>query len=215
MGDSITFGQYVDPEARWTALIDAAVAPEIRARGARLATHNQGISGETTRLGLERFPRDVQRLRPHLVTLQYGLNDCNCWDTDEGVPRVSADAYRANLVEMIERCRRFGAREVILSTNHPTLRKRRMASGEDYEAANARYSEVARDVAAATGARLCDIRAAFEPLDQASLAGHLLPEPDVLHLSVAGNRLYADAILPHVRDAIGAILDKASTEVGR
>src|SRR3954447_5016543 len=89
MGDSITFGQYIDPGVRWTSLIDQRLAESF---GEAVSSHNSGISGETTRMGLERFPRDVQGHHPEVMTLQFGLNDCNCWDSDEGHPRVSPDA---------------------------------------------------------------------------------------------------------------------------
>ena len=77
---------------------------------------------------------------------------------DHGVPRVSPEAFRANLIEMIERARRFQCKEIILSTNHTTLRHRKLLSGEPYEAANAHYSEILRSVAKTTGVVLCDIR---------------------------------------------------------
>ena len=49
----------------------------------------------------------MQELEPDVMTLQFGLNDCNCWETDRGLPRVSEEAFRANLIEMIERARLF------------------------------------------------------------------------------------------------------------
>lgn len=210
MGDSITFGQYLDPAVRWTALIDQRLDerfPEVELR-----SFNRGISGETTRMGLERFPRDVQELRPDVMTLQFGLNDCNCWETDEGLPRVSEAAFRANLVEMIERARRFGARAIVLSTNHRTLRRDVLPSGEVYEDGNERYSEIVREVAEVTGVDLCDIRAVFEPFDDEKLAAMLLPEPDLLHLSEEGNTIYAEAIWPHVERAAAALLEGALLE---
>ena len=77
-----------------------------------------------------------------------------------------------------------------------------------YEDANARYSEIVRSVAADTGVDLCDVRAAFEPFSDGELAELLLPALDVLHLSAEGNRVYAEAIWPHVERA-------ASTAIGR
>jgi lysophospholipase L1-like esterase len=164
--------------------------------------HNRGISGETTRQALERFPRDVQDLQPDVMTLQYGLNDCNCWDTDRGLPRVSERAYRANLMEMIDRARRFGAKAIVLSTNHATLRRKVLASGETLEDRRVHYNGIVREVAAVTGVVLCDMEEHFRGFQAAALAGHLLPEPDVLHLSSTGHRYYADAIKPAVAQAI-------------
>ena len=204
MGDSITFGQYLDPSVRWTSSIEDRLRdafPDVDIR-----TFNRGISGETTRMGLERFPRDVQDVRPDVMTLQFGLNDCNCWQSDEGLPRVSEAAFRANLVEMIERARRFGARAIVLSTNHRTLRRDVLPGGDVYEDRNERYSEIVREVADETEVDLCDIRAAFEPFHDDKLAAMLLPAPDLLHLSEEGNAVYAEAIWPHVERAAAAAI---------
>ncbi len=207
MGDSITFGQYVDASVRWTTLVELAVRDELP-DGVELHSINRGVSGETTRMGLERFPADVQSLEPDVMTLQFGLNDSNCWQTDRGLPRVSERAFVANLVEMIERGRRFGAGEIILATNHRTLRRIPLPSGEVYEEANARYSELAREVAAEAGVALCDIRARFEPMEDEELERMLLPYPDHLHLSQEGNAVYANAILPYVDRAVSAAIER-------
>ena len=58
MGDSITEGQYIDPSVRWTSLIARRLAT--RFGEDRFVSINRGVSGETTRMGLERYPRDVQ-----------------------------------------------------------------------------------------------------------------------------------------------------------
>lgn len=185
MGDSITEGQYVHHSQRWTE----RVTREIRAFASdlidtdQLHFFNRGISGETTRQGLERFPRDVQVLQPNVMTLQFGLNDCNCWDTDRGLPRVSEAAYRANLLEMIARARVFGAAHIILSTNHPTLRHRKLICGQTLEERRVQYNEIVREVAREANVILCDIEKAFANVDRDQLGTMLLPEPDVLHLS--------------------------------
>ena len=131
MGDLITAGQYVDPSLRWTSLVDDDIVRKYLPTPINFHILNRGVSGETTRQGLERFPNDLQQHRPDIVTIQFGLNDCNCWVSDGGLPRVSEAAYRANLIEMIERARRFGARRVIMSTNHPTLRHKVLLGGEN------------------------------------------------------------------------------------
>lgn len=205
MGDSITEGQYVHHSLRWTERITrqlrASLSPEFEPDA--LHFFNRGISGETTRQGLERFPRDVQVLAPRVMTLQFGLNDCNCWDTDRGLPRVSEAAYRANLVEMIARSRAFGAEHIILSTNHPTLRFRRLASGQTLEERREIYNCIVREVAQECRVILCDIATAFSGLDRSELTTMLLPEPDVLHLSALGHERYALAIVEPLLRAVG------------
>jgi len=205
MGDSITFGQYVDPGLRWAFLVERRLSERF---GGSFEVHVRGVSGETTRMGLERFPQDVQELEPDLLTLQFGLNDCNCWETDRGLPRVSERAFQANLVEMIARGRRFGARRIILSTNHPTVRVSEVASGEQYESANARYSQLIREVAVEQEVILCDVRRTFERFSYDELEELLLPYPDQLHLSPAGNAVYADAIWPFIEQAASELLEE-------
>jgi lysophospholipase L1-like esterase len=205
MGDSITGGQYVEPSVRWTALVGDAIVREYLSTPVNFNMLVRGVSGETTRQGLERFPNDLQQYRPDIVTLQFGLNDCNCWVSDAGLPRVSEAAYRANLAEMIERAQRFGAR-VILSTNHPTLRHKVLLSGESLEQRRLRYNDIVREVAASSGAELCDMEQAFAAFDYRELAEMLLPYPDQLHLSVAGHRHYANYILPRIRGAISSLV---------
>jgi acyl-CoA thioesterase I len=210
MGDSVTVGQHIDPSVRWTTLIDARLSESF---GDMVASHNSGISGETTRMGLERFPGDVQGHHPDVMTLQFGLNDCNCWLTDEGHPRVSPGAFLANLKEMVARARLFGAGQIVLATNHRTLRRSPLASGEPYEQANARYNALVREAATETNVVLCDIWEVFTPFDDQRLSELLLPLPDGLHLSVEGNRIYADAIWPYVHQGVSAVLEQRELSV--
>lgn len=207
MGDSITYGQYVDAPLRWTEIVTERLLREFYNTAVNIHTVNSGVSGETTRQGLERFPQSVQNHRPDIMTLQFGLNDCNCWVTDEGLPRVSETAYRANLVEMVDRARRFGAQQIVLSTNHPTLRTKILLSGDSLETRRKRYNDIVRDVAHETNVRLADIEEAFKPIPEDDLRSLLLDYPDQLHLSVAGHRHYAEAIYPFVKTAATEVVE--------
>ena len=202
MGDSITVGQYVDESRRWTYLISSALNLKYLKSAINLLFVSRGISGETTRQALERFPADVQTLQPDVMTLQFGLNDCNCWVTDRGLPRVSEPAYRANLIEMIDRARASGAREIVLSTNHKTLRHKILPSGESLETRRERYNDLVREVADGASVTLCDIDRAFADFSSHELESLLVPYPDHLHLSDAGHEVYAGKILPYVERAI-------------
>jgi lysophospholipase L1-like esterase len=212
MGDSITFGQWVEPELRWATSVTDRLLRMYLDTPINFHVMNRGISGETSRQGLERFPVDVQQANPDIMTLQFGLNDCNCWLTDRGLPRVSEAGFRANLIEMITRARLFGAKHIILSNNHRTVRHKVMLSGESYEEANARYSRIAAEVAAETNVTFCDIRKAFEPFSEAELEDLLIPYPDQLHLSATGNRVYEDAIWPLIHDAVESLIKERFSE---
>lgn len=200
-GDSITAGQYVSPEHHWTTLLRRRLSddPEFG-----LVSFSVGaVSGDTSRGALERFPHDVQAVRPHVVVIQFGLNDCNRWQTDLWLSRVSEQAFAANLLEMIERARRFGATQVALSTNHPTLRQTVFEDGVTFEEGARRYNEIIREVVADTDARLHDVERAFAR-HKDRLVEFLLPDPDVLHLSISGHALYADLLEPSLREWLTA-----------
>lgn len=207
MGDSITEGQYIDPPHRWVDIVSNELTRQYANMPFNVIFLTRGVSGETSRQGLERFPRDVQANYPDVVTLQFGLNDCNYWDTDLGLPRVSEGAYRANLVEMIERCRRFGAQQVILSNNHVTLRHTKLAGGRTLEEQRMLYNAHAKDVARETGAVFCDIESEFAGISQRDLATELLESPDLLHLSRDGHVRYARKIQAYVAAAVSAVVD--------
>jgi lysophospholipase L1-like esterase len=202
MGDSITEGQYVSPPHRWVDIVSGELVKSYLDSPLSLVFVTRGVSGETTRQGLERFPADVQSHTPDLVTIQFGLNDCNCWATDFGLPRVSEAAYRANLIEMIDRSRRFGAEKIILSNNHTTLRHKPLLNGRTLEEQRKTYNLIVAEVARDTGVQFCDIDAEFTRLSRRELEGELLPYPDWLHLSQSGHRRYASKILPYVASGL-------------
>jgi lysophospholipase L1-like esterase len=168
-GDSITAGQHLDEGyAAWPQLLSTQLGHPVIARG---------VPGDTTRLGLERFPRDVQSQSPDVVVIQFGHNDANRWQTDRGLPRVSFAAYVANLAEMIERCLAFDAKPY-LCTISPTYRS--PGHAEDC----ARYDAGLRELAADLDVPLLDVRPVIEER-------HLL---DGLHLNFDGHLLYAGIV---------------------
>jgi lysophospholipase L1-like esterase len=205
MGDSITEGQHVSPPHRWVDIVSGKLVRSYLDSPLSLIFVTRGVSAETTRQGLERFPADVQSHTPDLVTIQFGLNDCNCWATDFGLPRVSEAAYRANLIEMIDRSRRFGAEKIILSNNHTTLRHKPLLNGRTLEEQRKTYNLIVAEVARDTGVQFCDIDAEFAGLSRRELEAELLPYPDWLHLSQSGHRRYASKILPYVASGLREI----------
>jgi lysophospholipase L1-like esterase len=167
IGDSITYGQLLaDPVAAWPYRIS------------NYRVLSRGVPGDTTRLGLERFPRDVQQNAPSIVIIQFGHNDANRWKTDRGLHRVSPAAFKVNLIEMVDRARKFDAEPMLCSLT-PTFRNAGFA--EDV----AHYDQIIRRVADDENVRLIDVRAAFGTGDGLLLA-------DGLHLSERGHEVYAD-----------------------
>jgi lysophospholipase L1-like esterase len=214
-GDSMCVGQFVSLEKGWVTKVAAELGRLDLGPGAALVVTNSSVNGDTTRLALERMPLAVQRYDAEVVVVQFGFNDCNHWVSDRGQPRVSPRAFGANLVEIVDRAYAFGARRVVLHTNHATGRDREAMPNAQltYEQSNQRYNDVIRSVARELGPRvvLNDLDAAFRERTggrRARLLELLQPAPDLLHLSEAGHDLYAELTLPVIARAVREAADE-------
>ena len=85
-GDSICTGQFVSPHQTWVSMISSSI-PSV-------TVFNHSINGDITRTALERMPHDVQEIGPDIIYIQFGMNDCNYWQTDRGLPRELEKALR-------------------------------------------------------------------------------------------------------------------------
>jgi lysophospholipase L1-like esterase len=165
---------------------------------------NQSVNGNTTRMALERIAYDLQVHEPDVVVVQFGMNDCNVWASDRGLPRVSGDAFCANLREIIQRSRTFGARTVIVNTNHPSTRSDVLpGTTQSYASRNRAYNRLIRaTVSGEDATTLVDVERAFEAA-AAPLAGLLLE--DGVHLSPKGHDSYVAIVGPAVARAVGSV----------
>jgi acyl-CoA thioesterase I len=212
-GDSICVGQGVSIYQGWVTRVAKMLDETWAGNGVEIIVVNASINGNTTRQALERMPYDVQSHGTDVLIVQFGLNDCNHWQTDGGVPRVSRDAFAANLLEIVERGERFGASAVLLNNNHPTNRDQALMAHADktYEQSNREYNEIVREVATRLGGRVSfnDVERRFEQARQEGneLADLLLA--DGLHLSRAGHELYFDFLAPRIDAVVSKVaLDK-------
>lgn len=140
---------------------------------------NAGISGNTTADGLSRLQADVLEQRPDLVTVMFGLND---------ITRVPLDEVRANLGQIIDRCRAAGA-EVLLCTPNSVLDTPSRPITKLVE-----YCNLLREVALQRQAPVCDIYAAYEALrEREPLAWRLLLS-DEIHPNMDGHKLSAETL---------------------
>lgn len=209
-GDSICVGQGVSIYKGWVTRIAREMEELGRELGRELLVVNASINGNTTRMALERMPYDVQSHGVDLMITQFGLNDCNHWVTDQGVPRVSRDAFIANMREIMTRGRIFGARRILLNNNHPTTREHaKLPSTEiTYEDSNRAYNAALRELGQTAGPDVdfTDIEQAFlKRLARPSeLSAYLLT--DELHLSAAGHDVYFEIMAPKVRKAVQEIV---------
>ena len=116
-GDSICFGQFVSPHKTWIVKLSEKFETVY---GKDFVVMNPSVNGNTTRDALNRIHYDVLSHKPEFVYIQYGLNDCNIWEQDNGICRVPQYSFRSNLYELIERCEQAGTKSIFLGANHVT-----------------------------------------------------------------------------------------------
>jgi acyl-CoA thioesterase-1 len=205
-GDSTCVGQGVSIFRGWVPRIAQDLDELGRSLGHEILVTNASVNGRTTRQALEDMPYHVQGPGVDILVVQFGLNDCNYWATDGGAPRVSLAAFRANICEIIERGRRFGARRILLNNNHSTSRASKILAGTNitYEESNIIYNQAIRELATTQGpdVRFQDIENRFNDLvlSDGPLERYLLA--DGLHLSLEGHEAYFELMRPVLREAV-------------
>ncbi|KAA3646366.1 MAG: SGNH/GDSL hydrolase family protein [Chloroflexi bacterium] len=206
-GDSICFGQGISIHKGWVTRISASLSELGLQYQRNIVVINASHSGNTTRQALERMPYDIQSQSPDALIIQFGMNDCNYWETDKGNPRVSPNAFAANLQEIIVRSLNFGTKAVFLHTNHPTGRDQEQLHHATltYQESNKQYNKLIREVARnqPENVYLNDIEAAFFAHikgGRRNLADLLLP--DQLHPSEKGHSLYFETVFPIIKERL-------------
>ena len=183
LGDSYTIGTSVREAERWPNQLVARI-PELE------LVANLGVNGFTSRDVIEvELPR-LPALEPELVSLLIGVND-----VVQGVP---AEAYRANVVDILEEivARVGAAHVVVVTTPDYTV----TPAGADYgdpskqSAGIRRNNAIITELAVARGIAVVDIfDISLEALHDRSLVAG-----DGLHPSGAQYARWVDRIEPQV-----------------
>ena len=111
-GDSITLSSMIEPEKRWTRLLESKINTKVI---------NAGIGATTSAFGRERLDRDVLSLDPSMVIFCFLLNDgfITGWESvDNYFIKLTVQQSCYNTREIIKRCRNSGA-EVVMWTADP------------------------------------------------------------------------------------------------
>ncbi len=88
-GDSICFGQGVSIIHGWVPRIAKNLLDIFSKKNVSINISNNAVNGRTTRQALESMPYEIQNSYPDILIIQFGMNDCNYWKSDNGVPRVN------------------------------------------------------------------------------------------------------------------------------
>lgn len=111
-GDSLSAGFRVDPQQKWSVLL------EQRLKSENVIRHNQtvgnfSVSGETTAGGLSRLEEVLDDTKPVVLVLQLGANDA--------LRRQSMTAMQDNLEKMIQMAQQRNVAVILVGVEPPIL----------------------------------------------------------------------------------------------
>lgn len=163
-GDSVTQAvPYCAPEDTFVAVLERRLNFRVQPDVA-VTCYNAGVGGENTAEGLARMDSDVLAREPHLVTVEFGLNDIRY----EPEKSLSEEQFAANLLTMHERLTAAGGQVIFMTPNPIVNVFHNYSKNTDFyqrwggcNELCAIYAEVVREVARELSAPLCDIYAAF------------------------------------------------------
>jgi lysophospholipase L1-like esterase len=211
-GDSFCFGQLVSHHLTWISSLSESL--NNLSKHSSVLIQNASVNGNTTRLALERMSYDVTSHSPDFLLVQFGMNDCNYWQSDFTVPRVSERAFEANLVEIVERAFLCGISQIFLCTNHPSLKGEfSHFPTKSHSENNKRYNDIIRR----TAALLQQENESVIFLDNESYWYEIMESnpqirleklllPDGIHLSETGHRIYSEYSEVIISDAVKKLL---------
>lgn len=210
-GDSTFVGQGVSIYQGWVTKLAKYLDAYSLKINREIIVSNSSINGRTTRQALEDMPYHIQGSHTDILLIQFGLNDCNYWATDNGLPRVSLPAFIANIGEIIARAKASGASSILLNNNHPTSRNQLNMQGTSitYQNSNEKYNRALIDLAKNLPGyvRFQDIGEHFQMLleEENRTIEHYLLE-DGLHLSIPGHDEYYKVMLPIILESINELI---------
>ena len=105
-GDSLTAGLGVDPEQSYPAVLQRMLDDA----GYHYRVVNEGVSGDTTKDGLQRIDRVLAK-RPQIVVLEFGGND--------GLRGLPVTVAQRNLAAMLAQLQRKGAKVALAGITIP------------------------------------------------------------------------------------------------
>ena len=189
---------------------------ELRAKGVNAAVLNAGVGGNTTDMARRRLKTDVLDHKPAVAIIQFGINDSavDVWRNPPATgPRVTLDAYRANLEYFVDTLSAAGAKIVLMTPNPMRwtglLRERygkppyRSDDVDGFNVLLKTYAEAVRQVAREKKTALVDVYAAYEAFgarDGQSVDALLL---DGMHPNEKGHRIVADLLIARIPSMLG------------
>ena len=107
LGDSLSAGYGLPTGSGWVSLLKSRLAEN----GSDTSVVNASISGETTAGGRRRIQALLERHQPQVVIVELGAND--------GLRGIRIPLIRENLSAIVEACRKYGAKTLIVGIRIP------------------------------------------------------------------------------------------------
>jgi len=107
LGDSLSAGYGLPTGSGWVSLLKNRLA----ANGSDTNVVNASISGETTAGGRRRIQALLERHQPQVVIVELGAND--------GLRGARIPLIRENLSAIVEACKKYGAKTLIIGIRIP------------------------------------------------------------------------------------------------
>lgn len=185
-------------------LISAAVS------GNEILVANEGVGGNNTRHALNRIYECVLAYKPQWVIVEFGSNDANNMHALVGI-----DEYEKNLNLIIEKIRKNGTENIILSNLHPIIeeylrqRSPKIPKDEDLNLKIKQYNEAVKRVSEQQKVALLDLHKFIESNGGAvetkeSLLRNLAngQGKDGVHFTARGYELMAGQIYAMMKDKV-------------
>jgi lysophospholipase L1-like esterase len=186
-GDSITGIYYHTGGYRaWPELFALALGDAFPKAGLQVV--NAGISGNTAAAGLGRLERDVLAHKPHLVVVMYGMNDISYGTVEPAVDAERKSQFRADLEQIIVRCRQAGAEVLLMTPNsvYPDAAPQRPPKRLE------EFAVIVGETAKAAGVGVIDAFGEWERIRQEDPRRWRLLMSETIHPCFNGHLLFAE-----------------------
>ena len=196
LGDSITKGVRTGVAA--DEIFTFLVETRLRERSPGAVVINVGIGGERTDQALARLDAVVAEHRPTAMLVMYGTNDSYV-DPGRTEPRLSRDAFAANLEAIVDKLRAAGVQPILMTEPAWGQAAAPDGSGQHPDFRLGDFMAASRAVAERLDVPLVDHHAAWRA---AAAGGQDLGAwtTDQCHPNGAGHRVMADAIVDALPD---------------
>lgn len=203
-GDRVVFyGDSITEQMLYTRYVEAFVLCRFPSWRIRFA--NAGWGGDTTPRAEGRLARDVEALRPTVVTHCFGMNDGRYTAFQEENLERFLTAYR----KILERLAAGGARQLVISPGIVDMDRRK---GPDYNATLERFAAGALGLAAELHVPAADL---FHPMRDANRRAKAASPswtmiPDSVHPGPPGQLIMAAVVLEAL--GVGAIISDVAID---